>query len=194
MGVAGGAALVGGAGVTALSGAAAAKASANFNVSGSSIATHDGTVQRVYISPSGSIDWRNFDEKVGGVRVRFYAKVEGSTSWERVWDRTFDGLGDYGGYSGSFDSASAGQVTLYSGDRANTMFGEPEDGTSRTRTVHVKLQVDLLNGSGNLADPKEHATVSDNDAFSATSTNKEGEVTITASATSGMEGGSATTE
>lgn len=58
----------------------------------------------------------------------------------------------------------------------------------------MKLRVDLLDASGAFADPKEHATVSDGDAFSATSTNEEGEVTITASATSGMEGGSATTE
>ncbi|MFC5970589.1 hypothetical protein ACFPYI_04520 [Halomarina salina] len=194
MGVAGGAALVGGAGVTAFSGAAAAEASATFTVSSTSLATHDGTVQRVYITPSGGIDWANFDEEVDGVRVRFSAKVEGSTSYETVWDRTYDGLGGHGGYSGSFDNVSAGDVTLYSGDRADDLFGEPEDGTSRTRTVHVKLQVDLLNASGALADPNEHASVSDSDTFSATSTNREGEVSITASADSGMEGGSTTTE
>lgn len=77
----------------------------------------------MYIAPSGSIDWESFDEEVGGVRVRFYAKVGGSTNWETVWDRTFGDLGGYGGYSGSSDNASAGDVTLYSGDRANRLFG-----------------------------------------------------------------------
>lgn len=188
VGLLGASAVAGGAGLVSMSGSAAA-ASAVFSVSDAGVTTNDGTVDRVFISPSGDIEWHDFDESIEHIRVRFRAKVDGTTDYETVFDETY-ALGDYGGHHGSFEDASIPEITLYQGERANTLFGQPADGESRTRTVSVELRVDLLNAENALADPTDEARVSDADSFSATATNAAGEVTVSASATAGMEGGS----
>ncbi|MFC5973320.1 hypothetical protein ACFPYI_18475 [Halomarina salina] len=189
----GAAALLGAGGALTFSDGARAQATTNIDIADASVVTNDGSVDEVWITPTGSINWEGFDKPVSVIRVQFRSKVDGQTSFTTALDKTYP-IGTNGGSGGTFSDVkypeNNGRVVLYSGTEANDLFGVPEDGETRTRTVTVELHIELLNAGKQRVTPPEAAEVVVTDTFEATTTNQAGSVTTNTNADAGMSGGS----
>lgn len=187
-----GTALVGGAGVLAMSGGAAA-AESDFSVANASVETADGAVSRVFVTPKGGISWSNFDEPITTIEVTIESRVLNNgggaltgftTAYQNSWD-----LGSHGGVGGAFNNQELNQIDLYGeGDSGLRYFEETDDGDKLNRKVDVRFTVRLLNESGDLADPQDTALIENTARFTTTTVNKNATGSAGGSFDSGMEG------
>lgn len=184
-GIGGAATLVG---VGLLGDRAAAASDTVFTAANPEVATSDGTISSVYIAPTGTVEWRNFDESVEQLRIRFDSKVKDG-QFETVVDETFALPEDSGarGQAGRFDYQDiAGRITLYSGADANR-FEQDEDGEEKSTPVSVRVRITLLNAAGEKADPAAKADLSATASFDVVVGNKSASATASGAANPGIE-------
>lgn len=179
-----------GGGLIATTGDAAA-ASTNIETNGVSDANPDGDVTEVYIEPSGSIEWKNFDEDVDTLYLKVESRVKDKdgnviAGWRTASERTFD-LGNQAGLSGSLSTGGFDKITLYGDGAGDTApFDVADDGATVRRIVKLRITVELRNGE-NLADPGEKARMVEQAGFYADSTNQAATAGFTAEANGGMD-------
>lgn len=175
--------------ITMTDGAAAAKNS--FDAKSAEVTTDDGTVSRVFVVPSGSVKWQNFDEPVQYISITISSRVLNSsdkaiTGWTQALDKQWD-IGQHASTDGEFNNQQLGEIDLYGGDSGNdvSLFAEADDGGSLQRKVQLKITVTLLNSSQTACDPSDTAVMEDTVIFSTTTTNAE----ASSSASGTMDGG-----
>jgi len=187
-GAAAGAAVVGGA---ALSGSAAA--SSSFEANQVTVESPDGSVEKVTINPTGTIQWEDYSDEVQHISIRIQSRVRNKDNdqtldgWKEVYTNTFD-LGDNGGHYGNIKNHSLGEIALYDGDNTD-VFEADADGSSTTRRVDLQLDIHLLNSDEDLASPTDESDMSDTTAFLATSENRPGDADFGGDVNTGMEPG-----
>lgn len=183
-------ALVGGAGVLAASGSAAA-AEMNLNANPVSAKNPDGDVDEVFIEPRGDIYWEDFDESVAHIHVKVESRVKDEernaiSGWLTAYDHTF-GLGGHGGLSGEFNGQEVDEITLYGDDAGSTKyFDADDDGDTLRRVVDLRVTVELLDADRNRADPRDEALIRETASFHADSTNEAATSGLTADTNGGM--------
>ncbi|WP_152529776.1 hypothetical protein [Candidatus Halobonum tyrrellensis] len=188
-------ALVGGAGVLASTGSAAAEVSVNSNEV--SAANPDGEIEGVYITPKGGISWENFDEQVDHIHLKIESRVTKKnetalTGWRTAFENTWDLKGE-AALGNSFDVGPIlGAINLYGDAKEGEAGGSTEyfnvsaDGATVRRRVELRFTVDLLHGD-RLADPKSEANIVEEAAFYADSTNEEATSGISVDNDAGMD-------
>ena len=184
-GVGGAAALVG---VGLFGDTAAAASETTFTATNPEVATADGTISSVYIAPAGTVEWRDFDESIEQMRIRFDSKVDGG-QYKTVVDETFPLPTDAGarGQAGSFDYQDVtDRITLYAGGAAN-QFEQSDDGAKKATPVTVRVRITLLNVAGEKADPAEKADLSATADFEVVVENEGATASATGAANPGIE-------
>jgi len=175
-------------GIGLLGDRAAAESEMNFTAANPAVATGDGTISSVYIAPTGTIEWQDFDESIENIRVRFASKIEDG-SFETVVDETFPlpKGSDARGQAGSFEYDDAtDRITLYSGSAANR-FEQDDDGAKKSTGVTVRVRIMLLNGTGEKADPAAKADLSATADFDIVVENEGATATVSGAANPGIE-------
>ena len=168
--------------------AAAAESDTEFTATNPEVTTADGTITSVYIAPTGTVEWQNFDESVEQMRIRFDSTIEDG-QFETVVDETFVLPEDAGarGLAGSFDYQDVtDRITLYAGAEAN-QFEQSDDGAKKSTPVSVRVRISLLNGAGEKVDPPEKADLSATATFEVVVENEGASATATGAANPGIE-------
>ena len=167
---------------------AAAASDTSFTATNPEISTSDGTISSVYIAPTGTVEWHNFDESVERLRISFDSKVDGG-QFETVVDETLalPKGDDTRGQSGKFDYQDVtDRITLYSGAKANR-FEQDADGEEKSTPVSVRVRITLLNNAGEKIDPAAKASLSATATFEVVVGNKGASATASGAANPGIE-------
>lgn len=117
-----------------------------------------GDVDRLFIAPTGGIQWENFDEAVTQLAVTVESKYHGDDSYSTDASQTFDLGGDVAGKSGEWTWDGGAQMTLMQG-KATSRLDVEKDGATASSTVDVRITAGLLGGDGEKCDPAGEASV-----------------------------------
>lgn len=112
-------ATIGGLGLFALSGSAAAGATGNMNYGNVSVTSDDGTVEYVAIYGDSEVSWDGFDEPAEEVAISMEARHHGDDGWTELYTTGKRSLDDFGGNDeavtiGDEDTDEATAGTIYS--------------------------------------------------------------------------------
>lgn len=131
-----GTATVGGLGLFALSGGAAASADGTFNYGSVDVTTDDGTVDHVSIYGDSIIEWSGFENDAESVDVTIKAKVDGEMDYQELYTTSADLTQESWGGSGEDHSGVGTSGTISSN------IGLDEDGNHDPATDWAIVQSD----------------------------------------------------
>jgi hypothetical protein len=136
-----GAALAGGTGLAALTGGAAAQASFDLNITGTTISNDQGDVSYVGVDATKTIAWDGFDVPLRYVGFKHEITIEdsGSTDWHTLYEGVSGRLTDWSGDGDSDGWGGDGEyVDSHGGDKADYLKG----------TAKADIQWEIINDTG----------------------------------------------